>query len=597
MSVQTEKYHFLRNTTLWVLLLNGCANFPSQPEQSTHHSPVTGEANLVEQPYVVRGQDSNFMNPRVNELTPGTNNYHRYATIPSGQPLADFQGTPLPPTTQYPAPTPHATTSQRWTSITPQFTTVPQYSPATGPGFRQTPFVPPSTTGIGGSSSTQPLTSRPLTNPLNSASQFAPSSGVNHAPRNGIGAISQTERLPPPPPNNYSQGTFPETVSPPGTVNSRSIAPPPPLSTAPGLGPNPYMEADIDVLVEEAQTGRFMFGVGVNSDAGVIGNIVVDERNFDLFRVPRSWQEVANGTAFRGSGQQFRLEALPGTQVQRYTASLTEPYLLGTQVSFNVSGFFFDRRFFDWDEERLGGRLGFGYRLTPDLSLGMTLRAEQVNIHDPKVLGVPELDEALGDSNLFGTRMTVSHDTRDMAFAPTEGHLLELSYEQVLGSYDYPRAIADFRQYFLIHERPDSSGRHTLGFSFRTGITGSQTPIFENFFAGGFSTIRGFDFRGASPVVGRVTVGGEFQFLGSVEYLFPLTADDMLRGVVFVDYGTVEENVEINSENYRVAPGFGMRLFVPAMGPAPIALDFAFPVAQAPFDEEQIFSFFIGFGR
>ena len=596
MSVQTVKYRFLRKTTLWVLFLNGCANFPSQSDQFISHSPVTGEPSTVEQPYIVRGQDSNFTNPRFNELTPGTNNYHRYATVPSGQPLANTRETRLP-TTQYSNPAPYATTPQHWNSNTPQSRGAPHYSSATGSGSGQPPFVLSSPAGIGGSTYTPPLASRPLTDPLNSASQFAPLSGINHAPRVGIGAVSQTERLPPPPPNNYSQGPFSETTSSPGTVDSRSMAPPLPLLTSPSLGPNPYMEADIDVLVEEAQTGRFMFGVGVNSDAGVIGNIVVDERNFDLFRVPRSWQEVANGTAFRGSGQQFRLEALPGTLVQRYTASLTEPYLLGTQVSFNLSGFFFDRRFYDWDEQRLGGRLGFGYRLTPDLSLGMTLRAEEVNIHDPKVLGVPELDEALGKSNLFGTRMTVSHDTRDMPFAPTEGHLLEFSYEQVLGTYDYPRVTADFRQYFLIHERPDSSGRHTLGFSFRTGVTGAQTPIFEHFFAGGFSTIRGFDFRGASPVVGTVTVGGEFQFLGSVEYLFPLTADDMLRGVVFVDYGTVEENIEINSENYRVAPGFGMRLFVPAMEPAPIALDFAFPIAQAPFDDEQIFSFFIGFGR
>ena len=112
-----------------------------------------------------------------------------------------------------------------------------------------------------------------------------------------------------------------------------------------------------------------------------------------------------------------------------------------------------------------------------------------------------------------------------------------------------------------------------------------------------FSTLRGFDFRGASPVVNGVIVGGRFQFLGSAEYLFPLTADDMLRGVVFVDYGTVEQDIDINKDTYRVAPGIGLRIFVPAMGPAPIALDFAFPVADAETDDRQVFSFFIGMTR
>jgi outer membrane protein insertion porin family len=131
----------------------------------------------------------------------------------------------------------------------------------------------------------------------------------------------------------------------------------------------------------------------------------------------------------------------------------------------------------------------------------------------------------------------------------------------------------------------------------RGGISGSHTPIFENFFAGGYSTIRGFDFRGASPVEGDVQVGGELMVLGSFEYRFPLTADDMLAGVVLCDYGTVEEEVSIQSENFRVAPGFGLRINVPALGPAPIALDFAFPVAYAETDEREVFSFFVGFGR
>ena len=33
------------------------------------------------------------------------------------------------------------------------------------------------------------------------------------------------------------------------------------------------------------------------------------------------------------------------------------------------------------------------------------------------------------------------------------------------------------------------------------------------------------------------------------------------------------------------------------MGPAPIALDFAFPVSWQPGDQSELFSFFVGFGR
>ncbi|MFN6163295.1 MAG: BamA/TamA family outer membrane protein, partial [Planctomycetota bacterium] len=42
---------------------------------------------------------------------------------------------------------------------------------------------------------------------------------------------------------------------------------------------------------------------------------------------------------------------------------------------------------------------------------------------------------------------------------------------------------------------------------------------------------------------------------------------------------------------FRVAPGLGLRVAIPAMGPAPLAFDFAVPVAYADTDERQVFSF------
>ena len=60
----------------------------------------------------------------------------------------------------------------------------------------------------------------------------------------------------------------------------------------------------------------------------------------------------------------------------------------------------------------------------------------------------------------------------------------------------------------------------------------------------------------------------------------------------FTDFGTVEQNVTI--KDFRVAPGFGLRITMPALGPAPIALDFAVPVSYADFDSQQLFSFFVG---
>jgi outer membrane protein insertion porin family len=364
-------------------------------------------------------------------------------------------------------------------------------------------------------------------------------------------------------------------------------------------GNEPYVILDVDA--EETQTGRLMIGAGVNSNAGLVGNIVVDEQNFDILRLPRSWADIQNGTAFRGAGQRFRLEASPGTELQRYMATFQEPYLFDTRIGLSMSASYYTRFFFDWAEARTGGRVGLGYQFqfAPDLSVNAGFRGESVDIFNPRVLA-PDIVNMQGTNSVYGFSGGIIHDTRDSPFLPTQGHLATFEFEQVIGTYIYPRGIFEGRQYFLLNERPDGSGRHVLSVGSVLGMSGPDTPAYDNFFAGGYNTIRGFVFRGASPRQagpnGQLAiVGGPFQWLNTIEYLFPITADDSLRGVVFTDFGTVESNVSIN--NMRVAPGVGLRITLPAMGPAPIALDFAVPVAYAPGDSQQLFSFFVGFAR
>ena len=354
--------------------------------------------------------------------------------------------------------------------------------------------------------------------------------------------------------------------------------------------------ADLDVTIAQTNTGRINIGGAYNSDNGIVGQFTVDEKDFDITRVPRNFGDILNGTAFRGAGQQFRLELVPGQDIQRYLVSFTEPFFLNTEFSFSASGYYFDRAYFDYDENRLGGRFNFGRRLTPDLSISAGIRLEQVRIDDPREgTTSQELTDNLGESDLYVGNVGLIRDTRDHPFLPTAGSYLSATYSQAFGDFDYARGDVEYRRYRLLYQRPDRSGRHTISYGSKLGFSGDDTPIYENYFAGGFSTIRGFDFRGASPSEGGVRVGGQFQWLNTLEYMFPVTADDMVKGVLFCDFGTVEREIEINKENFRVAPGFGFRVHMPAAGiGAPLAFDFAFPVSTAENDDEKVFSFYLG---
>jgi outer membrane protein assembly factor BamA len=69
---------------------------------------------------------------------------------------------------------------------------------------------------------------------------------------------------------------------------------------------------DARVEVREQRTGSLLFGIGVNSDAGLTGSIVLNERNFDILLPPASYDERISGSALRGAGQELRMEAVPG---------------------------------------------------------------------------------------------------------------------------------------------------------------------------------------------------------------------------------------------------------------------------------------------
>ena len=67
---------------------------------------------------------------------------------------------------------------------------------------------------------------------------------------------------------------------------------------------------------------------------------------------------------------------------------------------------------------------------------------------------------------------------------------------------------------------------------------------------------------------------------------------DTLRGVTFVDAGTVEKNLEITT--IRSSIGVGMRLTLPFLGQVPLALNFAVPTTRGRFDNTQVVSFSLG---
>ncbi|MFO0812567.1 MAG: outer membrane protein assembly factor BamA [Gemmatales bacterium] len=352
-------------------------------------------------------------------------------------------------------------------------------------------------------------------------------------------------------------------------------------------GPSPYK--NVIVQVEEDRTGSLNVGAAVGSDAGVNAQISLTERNFDILRIPTSWEDFSSGRAFRGGGQSFSIRAQPGNQFSNYSVSWTDPSIFNSDYSLTLGGYYFNRFFTEYHEQRLGGRIGVGKRLDDAWFFNVGFRAESITADNIPVGAPIDYQQVKGDNSLFAPRISFVRDTRDSFLRATEGNKFEIGFEQAFGSYNFPIFTVEDSQYFTVYQRPDGSGRHVLVLHGVFGASTDEMPVYERWFLGGARNIRGFAFRGAGPDVNGYKVGGRLNMVGNVEYQVPLTANDQLMAVAFCDFGTVESDLSIR--DFRVSVGAGLRINVPMLSPAPIALDFGFPLVSKETDLRQVFQF------
>ncbi len=357
---------------------------------------------------------------------------------------------------------------------------------------------------------------------------------------------------------------------------------------------------DVLIDVTEATTGSISFGAGLSSDAGVLGAIDLNQRNFDITDTPQTTKEFLSGRAFRGAGQSFALSLQPGDEVSRYSISFREPSLLETDYTFGSSLSFFQREFDDYDEERQGGNLSFGRRFGDVWSASTSLRVTTVDISGIDPEAPLAVFAVMGESDLTGIGFSVVRSTTDSRIFPTHGNRWEFNVEQVGalgGDYDFSKLSTEFRQFWTVEE--DFFGRRTvLSWRVKASIIpeDNEAPFFERLYLGGQSSFRGFEFRGVGPrgiqattlTPGDEAVGGEWLLTTGVEYNFPIYTE-VLRAVFFTDMGTLTDDPGV--DDWRVSVGTGLRIKVPFFGSAPFALDIAAPVVKQDGDQTQVLSF------
>lgn len=329
------------------------------------------------------------------------------------------------------------------------------------------------------------------------------------------------------------------------------------------------------IAVREGRTGNLTFGAGFSSLERATLFAEVSQSNFDLFN-RRSF--------FQGDGQKFRLRMQLGSRSSEVVLSFEEPWLFQKQLGLGFSIF---RTSSDYNSSFYSQvQTGFEVYLRKHLwelwngKLSYTYEIFDINNISPSASSVIRALAGSNASSSIGFQL--ERDTRDKIINTTSGNRVEINTKfsggPLGGSKINNTYSLEFRgaQFFPVFE----AQTQVLALLARGGVVqnfgdAKDVPYYNKWYLGGPQTLRGFEFREASPRDAfNEPIGGKTYGFFSAEYSLDIVSP--IRFAIFYDAGFVNRGAyDFNTAHYNDNFGFGLRLFVAG---APLSLDFGIPI-------------------
>ncbi|MCX8048430.1 MAG: outer membrane protein assembly factor BamA [Methylohalobius sp.] len=346
---------------------------------------------------------------------------------------------------------------------------------------------------------------------------------------------------------------------------------------------------DVNYGVTERPSGNLSAGIGFSQVQGLIFNASVSQTNF------------------LGTGKQVSFEFNNSQVFTVYRAAYYNPYftLDGIGAGFDISYRSTDAaaaNITSYTTNTFAAGVSGGIPISEFDRLSANLDFNQTTL---KTTGRTAqqifnfIDEFGKDYSVVTASLGWTRDSRDRAIFPTRGGRQSISLLSSIpfGKLKYYK-VQYQGQYFVPWTKDLTLAlRVNAGYGNGYGGTG-PLPFFENFFAGGVQSVRGFRQNTLGPRDSlRNPFGGEVKLVGGADLFFPVPfLDEELKSAfrlgVFFDAGNVFKNSPRFGE-LRYSAGLSAQWFSP-FGPLEVSL--AKPLNAKPKDDEQVFQFSFGAG-
>ena len=398
-------------------------------------------------------------------------------------------------------------------------------------------------------------------------------------------------------------------------------------------------QVDVVFNVKETTSGSFVFGLGYSQLAGMTASIQLSQNNF------------------LGGGNRVSVEAQRSDYMQRYALSYLNPFFTdeGLSLGYNLWWREFDYSSFNtaqYSTTSAAAQMVLGLPITENDTVSLLFGIdtnEILTFSGSTPQSIIDYIDGIGQRTFHAWRTELgwARDTRNDFFMPTRGTYQRVSAEVTLpgSTVEYYKLNYEFSKYwplsqaFVLNTRAevgygdsygsdhvrnvcwtdgtyvDTNGDGTkdtyvpgpapsnpcLGSSpdFVKTLTSTGLPFFENFYAGGVRSVRGFRDNTLGPrsesIAGYIgqPLGGALKTTGSLEMYFPKLFDSKAARIsAFVDFGNVFAGTsDFDASELRGSAGVALLWRAPV---GPISISYAYPLRKQDGDEIERLQFTFG---
>lgn len=390
------------------------------------------------------------------------------------------------------------------------------------------------------------------------------------------------------------------------------------VETVPVPGSND--EVDVVYNLKETTSGSFVFGLGFSQLSGLTAQVQLSQTNF------------------LGSGNQVSVQAQRNDYMQRYDFSFRNPYFTDSGLSLGYNLWWRELDYSDFNTAQYSTNSGaaqavFGLPITETDTVTAMLGIDTNEIlvfpgSTPQ--SIVDYVNALNRNTFHAWRGEIGwgRNSLDSFLTPTRGMQQRVWLETTLpgSTVEYYKLNYNISKFWPLSRHLVLNTRAELGYGDSYGdattrnlcrtpgnyscvpgdddfirvITADGLPFYENFYAGGVRSVRGFTDNTLGPrdvpFPGSTfdqPIGGAFKTVGSLEMYFPTLLDTPAARVsAFVDFGNVYKDYDaFDAQELRVSSGVALMWRSP-MGP--ISISYAYPIKKEDDDELERLQFTFG---